>query len=168
MASQVNGIIEFIQPGGTNGTKYAIASTAYGYCEIAANTAAKTVDMTDFKLEKGTTIYVKFANGNTTNSPTLNVQSTGAKSIVFAGTDRTTWPAGAILALTYDGTNWLVDPGTTYDALGPEQNSSAVSLVTRGDIYNWNSKSISINGETLILYDGVSNSSYSYATNVAF
>lgn len=170
MASQVSGIIEYIQPGGSSGTKHAIASTAYGYCEIAASTAAKTVDMTGFKLEKGTTIYIKFANGNTAGSPTLDVQSTGAKAIVFAGTDRTTWNAGAILALTYDGTSWLVDPGTTYAALGESQDSSEVSLVTRGDIYNWNSKTITVNDETetLILSDGVSNTTYSFATDVSF
>lgn len=130
MASKVSGIIEKIQPGGSSGTAYAIASTAYGYCETAAGTAAKTVDMTDFKLYEGVTIHVKFANANSADNPTLNVNSTGAKAIVQYGTtaagktsDTNGWYAGAVLTLTYDGTSWVRDQGfnsnSTYSYMRP-------------------------------------------------
>ena len=112
MASKVSGIIEQIQPGSSSGTKYAIASTAYGYCETAANESAKTVDMTGFKLIEGTTVHIKFQNGNTVLNPTLNIQSTGAKPIVFSSASKDFdgnfgWHGDEILTLTYDGTSWL-------------------------------------------------------------
>ena len=131
MASKVSGIVEQIQTGGSGGTKYAIASTAYGYCETSANQPAKTVDMDGFKLNEGVTIHVKFKNSNTASNPTLNVESTGAKPIVQYGatavstTDETSgWYAGAILTLTYDGTSWVRDQGfnsNTWNALSTSQ-----------------------------------------------
>ena len=71
MATKINGLIQKINPG--NGTQYSIASTAYGYCQTAAGTAAKVCDMTGFTLLEGTTIHVKFQYANTASSPTLNV-----------------------------------------------------------------------------------------------
>ena len=101
MASKVSGYIGKINPG--NGTQYSLGSTAYGYCETAAATAAKTVDMTGFILTEGATIFIKFKYNNTaTDDPTLNVNSTGAKPLIPK-----TWYAGAILSLTYDGTSWI-------------------------------------------------------------
>ena len=49
MATQVSGYIGKLNPG--NGTSYALGSTAYGYCETDATTAAKVVDMTGFTLQ---------------------------------------------------------------------------------------------------------------------
>jgi hypothetical protein len=71
MASTIAGYIGKINPG--NGTNYSLGSTAYGVCGTAAGTAAKTVEMTGFKLATGATIFVKFTNANTAASPTLNV-----------------------------------------------------------------------------------------------
>ena len=112
MATQVSGYIGQINPG--NGTNYAIGSTAYGYCQTAADTAAKVVDMTGFKLITGATIFVKFQYANSVANPTLNVNGTGAKPMYRYGTTTmntsTTangWLAGAVLALTYDGTGWV-------------------------------------------------------------
>lgn len=108
MASKVNGVISKINP---NGQPLAIASTAYGYCQTAAATAAKVVDMTGFALAEGITIHVKFQYDNTAStSPTLNVNGTGAKSIMSYGTTvLNRWPAGAVMSFTYDGTNWVSD-----------------------------------------------------------
>ena len=115
MPSKVSGVIEKIN---VSGTERAIASSAYGYCETPASTAAKVVDMTDFKLYEGVTIHVKFANENSADNPTLNVNSTGAKAIVQYGTTaagKTSatngWYAGAVITLTYDGTSWVRDQG---------------------------------------------------------
>lgn len=54
-------------------------------CSTAINTAAKTVSYTGFTLTDYKRVYVQFTNGNTANQPTLNVNSTGAKTILFRG-----------------------------------------------------------------------------------
>ena len=110
MATKVNGLIQKVDPG--NGTQYSIASTAYGYCETAAATAAKTVDMTGFTLLEGTTVHIRFKERNNVASPTLNINGTGAFPIVQYGTtavakdDSTSgWYAGAVVSFTL-----VVDP----------------------------------------------------------
>lgn len=136
MASKVSGLIEYIKPGGSSATSHAIASTAYGYCETAAGTAIKNVDMTGFKLEEGVTIHVKFANANSADNPKLKFNSeadSNAKPIVQYGTtaagktsETNGWYAGAVLTLTYDGTSWVRDQGfntnsNTWNALSTSQ-----------------------------------------------
>jgi hypothetical protein len=86
----------------------------YGVCSTAAGTAAKTVTVDDFTLTTGAMVLVKFTYNNTASSPTLNVNSTGAKPIYRYGTtavgnsDTTSgWRAGALQLLVYDGTGWV-------------------------------------------------------------
>ena len=112
MATQVEGYFGRFDTG--DGVNLAIGSTAYGYCQTAAATAAKVVDMTGFTLVTGATIFVKFQYANSVASPTLNVNGTGAKPLYRYGTTAMNtntgtngWPAGAVLALTYDGTGWV-------------------------------------------------------------
>lgn len=126
MASQVSGYVGRMDPG--DGVNYAIGSTAYGYCETAADTKAKIVDMTGFTLVTGATIHVKFKYSNTATTPTLNVNSTGGKNIyrygttVVGNTAETSWDANSIVTLTYDGTGWVIDAfkvsNTTYTFSG--------------------------------------------------
>lgn len=115
MASIVSGYIGQINPG--DGTNYAIGSTAYGVCDSAADAAAKTVDMTGFKLIQGATIHVKFTNGNSASDPTLNVNGTGAKNIAkaAAGTDLVVYTIpdfrinkGQVVTFTYSSGAWMV------------------------------------------------------------
>ena len=87
-------------------------TTSYGYCQTAAETAAKTVTIPGFSLVTGATIFVKFQYTNSASNPTLNVNGTGAKALYRYGTTRKsttagTWQAGAVLCLTYDGTGWI-------------------------------------------------------------
>ena len=99
----------------SNGTTYDLKDRAgdlrYGTCDTAAATAAKVVTLSGFTLVTGATIHVKFTNSNTVANPTLNVNSTGAKSIMRYGTTAvststdTSWLAGAVVSFTYDGTN---------------------------------------------------------------
>lgn len=77
----------------------------YGVCSTAEATVAKTVDITGFTLFTGATILVKFTNTNTAVNPTLNIGSTGAKSIKH-GTEDVSLIAGIIYEFIYDGTNW--------------------------------------------------------------
>lgn len=95
------------------GATHLIASSAYGICSTAADTAAKTVNFTDdqaFTLIQGTTIHVRFTNTNTASSPTLNVKGTGAKPMMrrigsSVGTNpKTSWVDGEIVSFTYDTT----------------------------------------------------------------
>ena len=125
MASKVSGLIEQIQPGGSSGTKYAIASTAYGVCESTASDNPKIVEITGFKLIDGVTIHVKFTANNSASNPTLQIKygtgtndkTTNIPIVQYgdtaAGTAEETdgWYAGAILTLTYDGTSWVRDQG---------------------------------------------------------
>lgn len=77
----------------------------YGTCSVGASNATKTVTLTNGTpyLNAGTHIFVNFSNKNTAASPTLNVNSTGARTIK---------PDNAILdgicELVYDGTYWQV------------------------------------------------------------
>ena len=133
--------VALVTAGGlTNAT---IAHSLYGYCTTAAATAAKTVTM--YKtgstagaawdaadLFHGLTITVRFQYSNTVASPTLNVNSTGAKPIYRYGTTApgtsvaASWPAQAVVQLTYDlllNTSgcWVMndykdDNNTTYSA----------------------------------------------------
>lgn len=97
------------------GATHLIAPTVYGTCSTAAATAAKTVAINGFTLMEGVTIWVKFTNENTADNPTLNVNSTGAKSIkMFGTTTVTSWIPGAMVSLTYDGTNWILNNSNSY------------------------------------------------------
>lgn len=55
-------------------------------CDTAAGTAAKTCSLAGFDLNTGNIVAVKFKNTNTASNPTLNINNTGAKSIVYGNT----------------------------------------------------------------------------------
>lgn len=103
-----------------------VGSTLYGICNTAAATAAKTVlpadastvtsdnSNTDFinnnydQLLKGTTVHIKFVNGNTvTSGLTLQIGSVNtAQNIV----GNCTCPAGTIISFTLDeNQDWVVN-----------------------------------------------------------
>lgn len=83
-----------------------------GDCSTAAGTKAKTVSLDKFALRKGCLLVCKCTTANTHASPTLNVKSTGAKTIVSRG--ETTlltsdhWSAGEWVLFQYDGTYWVL------------------------------------------------------------
>lgn len=91
----------------------------YGVCSTAANTAAKTVNVSGgtFSLETGAQVVVKFNNVNTAENPTLNVNSTGAKGI------------SVNIAGDVNGTCHLVYNGTTWELIG-----TYIDTYTRADI----------------------------------
>ena len=87
----------------------------YGVCSTAAATQEKAVTISGIsELADGQQIRVKFTNAqNYSGTPTLNVNSLGAKSIQRCiGTDATQgeWLAGEYIDLVYDGTNtkWVI------------------------------------------------------------
>ena len=92
-----------------DGTVY--TSRPFGTCSTAAATTAKEVSCADFALVSGATVLVKFTNKNSAASPTLNVNSTGAKNIYYRGAALTAssiynWGAGDFVEFYYDGTQW--------------------------------------------------------------
>ena len=90
-------------------------------CSTAAATAAKTVSYTGFTLTDYKRVYVQFTNGNTANQPTLNVNGTGAKSILYAGqalranvrdyNNGCYIPAATTLELVYYNSYWRIIGG---------------------------------------------------------
>lgn len=89
----------------------------FGRCTTAAGTKAKTVTVSGpFQLVDGAVVFVRFANSNSIASPTLEVNGTGPKPIARYGTTApgtasyTSWNAGSIQCLVYDGTNerWIL------------------------------------------------------------
>lgn len=94
--------------------------THYGVCSTAAATAAKTVSLTGFTLATGARVLVKFSVTNTASNPTLNVNSTGAKAIMYRGSaiNASYLAASRIQEFVYDGTDWElvgdINTNTTY------------------------------------------------------
>lgn len=139
------------------GSTHLVGSTLYGTCGTATGTAAKVVTCSDFdKLETGVTIHVKFTSANTASNATLNVNSTGAKPLCRYGTTRvgtttaTSWSAGAVVSLTYDGTSWVMNdfipdtntPNTDVLMMQHEQSASNTNhplLASLMDTGSWTS-----------------------------
>lgn len=117
----------------------------YGTCTTAAATAAKAVTVSadqNFTLTVGALVMVKFTNSNSASSVTLDVNSTGAKSIyynnaVYTSTSTTVCGyAGAHFVYMYDGTNWVwvghgSESNTTYSAMSVAEGQTATATSSR-------------------------------------
>ena len=94
----------------------------YGTCSTAAGTALKVVTCANFALTKGARIAVKFTTANTTDAPTLNVNSTAsdgtpiwANNAVASSSNPIRWGANATLTFVYDGSAFVLeDKAPTY------------------------------------------------------
>lgn len=102
--------------GSGTGNEHLVGSSLFGTCTTPAATAAKLVVLPNFDtLITGVTVHVLFTNTNTAASPTLNVNSTGAKAIYLSGTSApgnktiTSWAANSVVSFTYDGTAWRMN-----------------------------------------------------------
>ena len=121
----------------------------YGTCSTAQGTVAKIVTSPGFVLKEGISIAVKFTNKNTSPSPTLNVNSTGAIAIKtrtgatasLAGI----WQAGAIVLFTYDGTNWIIENATIGNGVLVVSKSGVSSLTTDIDHEEITSRHVVLN-----------------------
>ena len=85
----------------------------YGACSTAAATKAKTVTLSGFTLVTGAIVGVKFSYDNTAAAPTLNVNSTGAKSIYYKGEAAAAGllKAGYVYLFQYNGAQYeLLNP----------------------------------------------------------
>lgn len=116
-------------------------------CSTARSTANKAVALTGFTLKTGSRVYVRFTDTGTSNPAsgnlTLNVNSTGAKTIVDGKTNKSVltyssagWFYNNIVSeFVYDGTYWVWmsrDNNTTYSAMSASEltKGTATSLRT--------------------------------------
>lgn len=96
---------------------------AYGISSDNTNSAARTSSISGFKLKEGGIVAIKFTTGISTTGPSLNISSTGAKSIYYHGSapPRGTINTGDTVTFIYDGTYYHIisidkdipDPATT-------------------------------------------------------
>lgn len=117
------------------------SSVRYGECSTASGTVAKTVTVTPpiTGLTTGMEIYVKFTNSNTKANPTLNVNELGAKPIRRYGSTApstsvaTSWYAGSVVNLVYDGTNWQMVGwlNTTYSSMSVGEYQAGTGTTAR-------------------------------------
>ncbi len=105
--------------------------TNYGVCTTDAATAVKTVACAGFQAVKGAEITVLFTVTNTAANPTLNVNNTGAKPIIYHGA---AIPAGCLAAnrvyafrLTGSNYNFVgdINTNTTYSNMTAATASAA-------------------------------------------
>lgn len=106
---------------GTNSAYWVMLWPAnYGVCLTDASEANKTVDNVGsgdaITLVAGVSILVKFSAANTASAPpTLSVNGSTAKPIMsYGSTAATSWSAGQIVTLVYDGTNWVMSGSDSY------------------------------------------------------
>lgn len=89
--------------------------TKLGYyvCDTEGNIAAKVIsNATGYVLSIGGSMKVKMTNANTVNNATLNINSTGAKALYYAGeraSANNSWEAGETVEVYYDGTNFYAN-----------------------------------------------------------
>lgn len=117
------------------------ALVRYGTCSTGGSAQAKVATVTPgiANLDTGTMIFVKFTNANTKANPTLNVNGTGAKSIMRYGTTApstsaaSSWNAGSVVAFVYDGTYWQMVGwiNTTYSAMTQAEMQTGTSTSSR-------------------------------------
>ena len=146
----------------------------YGTCSTAAGTAAKAVTCADFELVSGTTIIVKFDAANTASTPTLNVNSKGAKNIFHKGAQITSGGNKALLAGTveflYDGTQWQLLGNYIDTDSNTDTKNTAGSTDTSSLIYLIGATSQAANPQTYshnTVYVGTDGCLYSNSTKVS-
>lgn len=109
-----------------------------GVCSTAAATAAKTVECENFTLANYSLITVLFTVTNSAQSPTLNVNGTGAKPIKMRGAAirANLLATGRAYAFLYDGASWCLigDIDTSDDCLKLTGGTLTGALTVQGNI----------------------------------
>ena len=124
-------------PAGPAGNKGADGQMLYATSATAATTAAKVANLASgtIVLKAGVTVAVRFTYANTADSPTLNINATGAKAVYTQGVRYAYWSAGATVIFTYDGSCWRVASEPVY------ADTATIGNPGNGNIF--------INGETI-------------------
>ncbi len=102
--------MSYINTINNDNTNYLIAGVSnIIVCSTSASTVAKTATAMDgFSLDSNLSFKIIFTNGNTASSPTLNLNSTGAKSLTTTTSDYTL-VANTLYDCYYNGTSYVLD-----------------------------------------------------------
>ena len=154
----------YINGMGVNGTGNRVN---YGTCSTAAGTAAKTVACTGYSLQTGGEITVKFTVTNTASSPTLNVNSTGAKAIYYKGVaiPAEYLEANRTCTFRYNGTQYELVGDAITSALSTTETAPIQNKVVTTALQNLSYLLYETSGtDTLISVSGIDTASYDYFT----
>ena len=113
----------------------------YATCSTSADTAAKVATLIDgsLTLEPGAAVAVAFTYENDSDSPTLNVDGTGAKSIIAIGNNLTAdsaynWVADSTVIFVYDGSAWQMDGTASLSRADDAQKTADNATINITDI----------------------------------
>lgn len=163
----VSGILPVANGGtGKSSASGALAALGMGYttCATAAATKAKTAALSDFALSTGALVVVQFTNGNTNSAMTLNVNSTGAKTVYWqASTDMSFQiPSGAVATFVYNGSGWVL---LSCDAFAnPFLKMETLSYEGTGVYGSSNPNTLTFSITPVLLMIAASGSGYNYGT----
>ena len=125
-----NGNITIDANGYIDTTSSSSTTTWYGTCSTTSSTAAKVVTCSGFTLSTGAIIGIYFSTGNTAATPTLNVNSTGAKSVYIGGsqpnatTNVLKWSSSTVLYFMYDGTYYRYITAVSSGSIVPPRGAN--------------------------------------------
>lgn len=112
----------------------------YGTSATEAATVAKVANCDGFQLFNGAEVFIKFTYKNNIANPTLNVNSTGAKSIRDSDGNaldsKFYWKDGSLVHFVYDGSYWrILDIVTTekYNNLVSDINGISQTVGTKAN-----------------------------------
>ena len=123
--------MSYINTINNDNTNYLIAGVSnIIICSTSASTVAKTATAMDgFSLDSNLSFKIIFTNGNTASSPTLNLNSTGAKSLTTTTSDYTL-VANMLYDCYYNGTSYVLDNTVTVHTA----NTSNPHKVTKSQV----------------------------------
>lgn len=114
------------------------AKTYYGVCNTGAYVGTKEVTISDFVLETGAIVTIKFTYGNEyTNTPLLKINDNDAKYLKIASNTLTyRFGGGSTKSFVYDGTDFiLIEPSpATSSNYGLVKTSTSVSSSSNTDV----------------------------------
>lgn len=117
----------------------------YTVCETQSSAQAKTVSIPNFNLVKGGSARIRFTNGNTHTSPTLNISDTGARELRLNNEAIKDYyiDKNGTYDVVYDGTYYqIVNGGVNVqnpkaNQLTTERTIQGVKFDGTGDITNY-------------------------------
>ena len=127
-------------PQGPSGAAGKDGKMLYSTSSTTAATTAKVATIsptTSFSLYTGATVSVYFTYANTAASPTLNVNSTGAKPIYVYGAVITSvyyWSAKSTVQFTYDGSHWVMNDNSAMSTVASWCDTNNKTLINGGKL----------------------------------
>ena len=111
-----------------------LVNIGYFVCSTTAATAAKVFSATGYSLTSGGHILVFMENANTADDVTLNINSTGAKPLLYNGlraSSTNSWNANEVISVYYNGTAFVAGKATV-----KELNASRLVEFNGGVYFN--------------------------------